>query len=213
MVINEHVQFTYKQEVALALIRNENSLISPSSNPTLIPDHVFSELTPIFVIRNPVHAVPSNYVSLRQTSQVGIDGEDWKLVNGVPLQRRLFDHFQECNKGTSPLVVDGDDVIWRTDELRDSLSRALDLDPKGLSSVWEAVPQDERDENPIMRHFLQVIDDSTGIVRPSEQRPDSDLDAAYRKWTVEYGQDAADRLRATVDENMPHYLHMIKFKI
>lgn len=183
------------------------------SNPTMIPDPIFDVLTPIFIIRNPIHAVPSNYINFRQSSQLRINGEDWRLVTGIPLQRRLFDHFHNRRGGNCPIVVDGDDVVWRTDELRDKLSRALDLDPEGLSSVWEAVPEDQRPKGPVMQYFLQTINDSTGIIRSSKQRPEADLNMAYQKWVEEHGQKIAEQLRATVEENMPHYEYMVQFKI
>lgn len=213
MVANEHSQMVCKQEIPLALVRNQSVTIPPSSNPTVIPDEIFANLTPIFVIRNPVFAIPSNYGLFIQVSQLRPGGEDWKLATGVPIQRHLFDHFRERNGGRPPLVVDGDDVIWRTDELRNNLARALSLDPEGFSSVWEATPQEKRQESPILRSFLQTIDDSTGIERPSEHRPDADIGRAYAKWVDGYGQEAADQLRATVEVNMPHYEYMAQFKI
>lgn len=193
------------------MLRDQSLQLSPSSNPTVIPDDIFNSLTPVFVIRNPIYAVPSNYLTFRQTSQVRPGGEDWQLANGIMFQRRLFDHFRSI--GRPPVVVDGDDVIWRTDELRDNLCRALGLDPNGISSSWEAVPQDKRSKHDIIRYFLQTIDDSTGIMYPSEQRPIPDLDQAYKKWVSQYGQEVADQLQINVKENVPHYEYMAQFKI
>lgn len=203
----------YKQDITLALIRNQNVDIPVSSNPTVIPNHIFDSLVPVFVIRNPIHAVPSNYIGFKETSKLRPGGEDWKLITGVPLQRRLFDHFRERNNGKYPLVVDGDDVVWRTAELRDNLCQALDLDSSGISSSWDVTPQDKRHEHSLIRYFLQTIDDSTGIEYPSGERPEANLDKAYEKWVGEYEQEVADLLRSTAEENMPHYEYMAQFKL
>lgn len=204
---------TFKQDIALSMIRGQDTGIPASSNPTVIPDQIFNTLIPIFIIRNPVHAIPSNYISFRQTSQLRPGGEDWKLVTGVPIQRRLFDHLRDRKEGNRPLVVDGDDVVWRTEDLRKNLSRALNLKSEDISAVWQATPEDERHEHPVIRYFLQTIDDSTGIQYPSGQRPDANVDKAYNKWLEEYGEDVADQLRATAEENMPHYEYMAQFKL
>lgn len=204
-----------KQDVLFALLRGEIATIPAwITNPTVIPDHIFNIVTPIFVVRNPVFAAPSNYIMFSQTSNLRPDGgEDWRAVTGVPLQRQLFDHFRQRNNGKPPLVIDGDDVVWRTNELRDNLSQALGLDAKGFSSTWEPVPAGKRNEHPVLRAFLQTIDDSTGIERSGEKRPDATPQKAYEKWVGEYGQELADQLRLTVETNMPHYEYMSQFKM
>lgn len=211
-VAKEHTQNVHKQEITFASIRNEPVDIPVSSNPTVIPDHIFATLTPLFIIRKPVFSVPSNYIAAVDTTAIRPGGEDWKLMNAVPLQRQLFDHF--CKRdGHPPFVVDGDDVIWRNEEVRDKLAQFLDIDPQGFSQTWQPVPEDERSEDTMLRYFLQTIDDSTGIERNSEEPPDPDLNKAYTKWSAKYGQEVADQLRGTVEGNMPHYEHMARFKI
>lgn len=201
----------YKQEVSLAIIRDQVPTPVPS-NPTVIPDHILGSVTPVFIIRNPAFAVPSNYTALERASHFRPGDEGWKLATGMQLQRRLFDFFNDRD-GRPPLVVDGDDVIWRTESVRDGLCHALELDPQGLSETWEPVPEHQRPKEPLLRHFLHAIDGSTGIEHPSQTPPDPDLVKAHNKWIENYGREVADQLKLTVEANMPHYEYMREFKV
>lgn len=201
----------YKQDVSLAIIRNQ--ILTPApSNLTVIPDHILESVTPVFVIRNPVFAVPSNYTALERTSHFRPGDEGWKLATGMQLQRRLFDFFNDRD-GRPPLVIDGDDVVWRTEPVRDGLCQALEIDPQALSETWEPVPEHQRSKDPLIKHFLHSIDESTGIERPSQTHPEPDLVKTHNKWVEKYGRGVADQIKLTVEENMSHYEYMRQFKV
>lgn len=201
-----------QQDITFSVIRNSQDLSKSELNPTVIPDHIFNTLRPVFIIRNPVFSVLSCYVSFSQETQVRPGEEDWETITDLRLQRLVFDCIKE-NRGVAPIVVDGDDVVWRTQELGKALGRALDLDPQGFSDRWDAVPKDRRSKWPIIRHFLATIDASTGVERTSPIRPDPDLETAFRKWTELYGAEVAGALKETAEKNMPHFEYLRQFKI
>lgn len=184
------------------------------SNPTVIPDHIFNKLVPVFVIRNPVFSVPSLHQGYHHGPgfSTRFGGEIWNMGSGTALQRRLFDYFVDRD-GKPPLVVDGDDTVWRTAELQYKLPEALNIEPGGLSDQWEAVPLEKRHGLEVVRRFLQTIDESTGIEHPSKNPPDPNLDKAYMKWVDQCGEDHAKELKSAVELNMPHYEYMAQFKI
>lgn len=201
----------HKQDITLAVIRDEDLVPSPD-NPTVIPDHIFETLTPVFIIRNPVFSTPSNYKGFAETSTIRPGDEDWKAITAIKLQRRLFDYFK-LREGRAPLVIDGDDVVWRTKEVGKGLCQALDIDFEGLTESWEAVPENERSDDPVIKYFLQTIDDSTGIERSTVSPPDADVEKAHSKWVEAYGEDVAKELMITAKANMPHYDYLRQFKI
>ena len=198
-----------KQDVDLAIIRKHSTLPS-YSNPTVIPDAVFDTLTPIFIIRHPVFSVPSNYSSLLETSAIRPGDEDWDLITGIGIQRHLFDFFRRRDS-QPPLVIDGDDTVWKTPEIGKKVCEALRIGTSGISDQWQAVPEDQRSKDPLLRHFLQVSDNSTGIVRTTDAPPDNNLERECEKWIESYGSDVAKLLKQRVEENMPHYDYMKQF--
>lgn len=207
-VANEHCQMVLKQDVALAMIRNEK--VPKLSNLTEIPDSVFDILKPVFIIRNPVFSIPSNYVSLGKTSDIRPGDEAWDLMTGTPLQRHLFDLFRERD-GHPPLVFDGDDVVWNTEEMGRKICEALNLDPSGISEKWEAKPEAERSSDPLIRHFLLDSDNSTGIIRGTHAPPDGNLERAYETWVAKFGEDAAKVLEQRAQRNMVDYEYLKQY--
>ncbi|KAF2159132.1 hypothetical protein M409DRAFT_30414 [Zasmidium cellare ATCC 36951] len=212
LLANEHCQMIVKQDLVFSIIRDPSPLPFPA-NPTVIPDSLFDSILPIFVIRNPLQVIPSIYASSIATMALSPSDEDWKILTGILTQRLLFDHFQN-DLNRVPVVVDGDDLLWRTEEVRRGLSAALDIDPAGLSDTWEPLPEELQHPNPLIRAFTTTINTSKGIEQPSGgPPPELDLDDAESQWSVLYGDDIARQLRERIEENMPHYLHMRQFKV
>lgn len=199
-----------QKPLALALIRNQTPLPS-YSNPTFIPDKIFSTLIPIFIIRHPAFAVPSNYESFIATSKIRPGDEDFQLPTKLATQRFLFDFFKQRD-GKAPLVVDGDDVVFRTKEIGSAVCEALSIDPSGLRETWEPKPESERPKDPLVRHFLQVSDDSTGILRP-ENGERKGVEETMEGWEGKYGREVAGQLRGVVEGNMEAYEYMKGFAV
>lgn len=209
LVMNEHSQLMLKHDLLYAI--RDGKEIPDLTNPTVLPDDMIRDAFPIFVIRNPVFSVPSNYAIFKTTSTIRPGDFSWNIATGSNLQRMLFDKIK-VQHGQPPLVVDGDDVVWRAEDVSDAVCRALGLDG-GLSDTWDPVPKERRHWSSSIRMFLQMIDDSTGIQRVTGDRPDTDIDKAHVKWKGEYGEEAANGIKETVEKNMEHYEYLLQFKV
>ncbi|KAK4507725.1 hypothetical protein PRZ48_001460 [Zasmidium cellare] len=211
LLANEHCQMIVKQDIVFSLVRGPSPVTMPA-NPTVIPESIFQSILPVFVIRSPLHVIPSIYASSIATMALSPSDEDWKILTGIVTQRLLFDHFRTALNRT-PVVIDGDDLVWRTEEVRRGLSKALSIDPAGLSDTWEPLPKELQHPNPLIQAFTSTINTSTGIERSeSGPPPELPLDVVVSQWADLYGADIARGLKVQVEENMPHYLHLRGFK-
>lgn len=210
---NEHIQFVSKHEILKPYLFGGDYIGTMNSleNPTELPDEIFGAIEPIFVIRNPVFTVRSNYTALRATAPTQPDHSDWRVMLAMPLQRAFFDFLTKKN-GKRPLVVDGDDVLWRPDELADGLCKELGIEHK-LFKAWGVWPHEDRTTNFLVKHFLAEIYESIGIITPEEGRADESVEANHKLWVDMFGQERADQLKDTAVQNMPHYEYMKQFKI
>jgi hypothetical protein len=181
------------------------------SNPTYLPDEMFHSLTPVILIRHPISAIDSIYRTALQVTKKRPGDEDYDLINLNKPLRLLFDYFNQ--KGRRPIVVDGDDVLWRTDELSTKLCDSLGLGH--LSQTWEPTSEEEiKAMNPLVYKITEDIQLSRGIQRPAGPQPgEPDLDTAVKDWTARYGPEVAGQLRGLVVDNMPHYSYLRDYKI
>jgi len=163
-VANEHWFNVFRKELVWDLVRGKQTSIS--KNPTAIPDAVLQTLTPIILIRHPTLVVDSVYRAALAFTGHQPGDEDLDLITSNKELRMLFDFLQ--SHGQRPIVVDGDDLLWRTEEFSKALCERLGLDAEGLSDRWEVVPQKEIDKmNPALYMFTRDIQHSSGIERPA----------------------------------------------
>jgi hypothetical protein len=108
---------------------------------------------------------------------VEIEDKDLQTFCSQRYYRCLFDLLSE--QGRTPLVVDADDLLYETARVTTKLCTALDLDPAQMEESWEAMPEEERPENAVMRAFKSTIHESTDIERP--ETDNKDLGVAYPK--------------------------------
>lgn len=199
-----------KQDITLGIVRGQP--VSLGTNPTVIPDPIFKSIVPVFVIRNPLFSMPSTYKLLLATTEMRPGGEDWRICTGVSVQHRLFNFFLERD-GKPPVVVDGDEVVWRTDELGQKLCKALGLEAGGLSDTWEAKSDGVHTQDALIAAALHDINASTGIQRGSSRPSSPNLEAEYAKWVEAFGEEAADGIREVAVLNAPLYEYMRGFAI
>lgn len=138
--------------------------------------------------------------------------EDFEILCSYGPMRRLFDHYR--SQGVEPIVVDGDDIVFRTEEVKGVLAAKLGVKEEGLRETWEEWPEEDRHENPLMKMFLSTIYASRGIERPEGgKRREWDLEETVRMWEGKYGGEEAGRLRKLVEVNMPHWEYLNGFKV
>ena len=166
--ISEHCVLAMRLDIALAHYRGHNYTTEDLGvNPTYYPDWLFKSCNPILVIRHPALTVRSLHDTMSQVSAVMPTDEDFHFCSSLRYCRMLFDLFQ--SKGQKSIVVDGDDVVWRTEEMTTNVCRALGIDPTGVKQRWEPTPADQRPLNPVILGFTKSIHDSTGRERPAQK--------------------------------------------
>lgn len=138
------------------------------SNPTEITDSTFASIIPIIFIRHPVLKQPSLHRSMLAMTACRPGDEDYEITSTLGFCRLLFDFFKA--QGKQPIVVDGEDVVWRNEELAESLGEKLRLDPKGFSDKWAPeVHADWLPEDPLISNWIIEIERSGGIQRPGKK--------------------------------------------
>ena len=153
----------------LDLLRNGDkafpSFETPFANPTVMPDHLLNELTPIILIRHPVLQIESVYTSMLAYSQCRPGDENFDLITSFQYHRLVFEYFR-LSRGITPIVVDGEDILWRTEELAEKLGKAIGVDPAGFKGSWDQLPKDWWSSSPFVLAMTKTIHESTGIERP-----------------------------------------------
>jgi hypothetical protein len=101
-------------------------------------------------------------------SQCRPGDEDFELITSTRHSRLIFEYFRHA-RGEVPIVVDGEDVLWRTEELGDRLCKALDLAQGGFKDQWDPMPEDQKSPNWFIRAMTTTMTDSTGIERSDKK--------------------------------------------
>ena len=167
--MNEHCLIALKHDVALDLIRTDSNTFTTSAlNPTYLPDNVFNTIAAVIVIRNPLYQVPSLYESFAADSKCRPGDEDFAIAASAKTYRLLFDVLRSQRR--TVIVVDGDDVLWRTADLAANVCVALGIDSGSVTDWWDPIPESGRPlDNPIVLAWTKTIWESSGIERPAEK--------------------------------------------
>ncbi len=212
-IANEHWFGVLRHEVVLGLVSGTIADTRQlGSNPTYMPDELFETLMPVILIRHPIHSISSLYRdALMHTEQRPGDDDFDMICSNRPL-RILFDYFAATRKAL-PAVVDGDDVLWRADDLSQKLCGTLRL--VSLNETWAPTSQQDIEAmNPFLYKLTKDIHDSHGIVRSVEGKPDiPTIEEAVERWTETYNGAIAEQLKELVERNMPHYTCLVQFKL
>jgi hypothetical protein len=168
-IANEHWFNVVRKDQVLDLLRDP-SYQAPDlgQNPTHIPDDLFTTITPVILIRHPALVVDSMYRSCRAIGRPDkIEEEHFDLLCASRPLRVLYDYFTA--QGRRPIVVDGEDLLWRTDEISEGICARLGhgVEADGLSETWLPTSQSEIAKmNQFAYMFTKDIHDSEGIRRP-----------------------------------------------
>ena len=156
--------------------------------------------------------VPSLHIALSATSTVSPEDEDFRFLSTLGYSRVLFDLFRHLGK--DPIVVDGDDVVWRTKDMTTNVCKALGISPEGVAKEWEPTPEDHRPTNPIVAGFTKTMHESHGVERPADTSLEPvSVDAEVEKWTARFGEKVAWQLKTHVNDIMPDYEYLVQFKV
>lgn len=165
---NEHIFNVLKQPIVHGMNRDPTySLTALGPNPTYIPDPIFAALRPMILIRHPVPHINSTYRSVIDIGmQIRTGDEDLDILVSHRYFRYLFDMFRA--QGRQPVVVDSEDLLWRTGEVTERICEELGVDREGLRETWTPTPEEERPTHPILAPFTITIHASKGIERPEK---------------------------------------------
>ncbi|KAF4943749.1 hypothetical protein FSARC_14842 [Fusarium sarcochroum] len=196
------------------LSRNALDPATIYSNPTLLPDDLWKSVTPIIVIRHPALAFPSLH---RSTSAIPAlanldptENHNYWFAN-LAWSRLLFETLK--SQGRTPVVVDGEDVCTRTDEVIKGVCNALGLDPAGVSDTWVPLGEDaEGFAHPVFKEMTRTIWESDGV-KKHEPVGSVSLDDAVASIEKEYGTELAVNMRTVIEEQMQNYRYLEKFKV
>ena len=162
-----------KSNIQIDLIRKGNDAFPPFDdnlpNALEIPDALLEKFTPVLLIRHPVLQVDSIYRSMTSYSQCRPGDEDFNLITCTRHSRWLFEYFKHTRGGLTPIVVDGEDVLWRTQELGSNICAALGLPADGLKDQWDRLPEERKHPNWFLAAMTTTMTDSTGIERMDEK--------------------------------------------
>ena len=121
---------------------------------------------------------------------------------------------------TQPLVIDAADVVHNTHATVSTLCRVLGVD---LGDVHQTPTKDFQrsnsnaeagaPKNNILKAFSGRLSSSEDVDQRRSRGYNINLDAETAKWRVEFGDDVAQSLRQKVEEEMPHYEYLRKFKL
>ncbi|KAK5173462.1 uncharacterized protein LTR77_002143 [Saxophila tyrrhenica] len=213
LFVSDHCHRLVKRDLLFSVIRSERQPQDAPSNPTLIPDSLLLKFDPIILIRHPIFTIPSFY---KQMTRFNLcfesDGEDMRLQTTLQYAWLIFEYLREAT-GRPPIVVDGDDIVWRAGEVKEGVCAALGLDAAGVQDSWGPTPVEERPTNQYVWEFTKVAHESTGIERVPSKPAVPSIDEAFEGWRKEYGGEVAGHLRSLVEAEMAHYDYLKQFKI
>ena len=169
-----------------------NSMLSGRmSNPTWIPDDLYTSLSPLILIRHPARMIPSFYRTQADVFKLQTADEDFAIYTSFRWLRIIFDSYREfysendnlvppyssCSTidGTKekpiwPLVIDAEDVVYSTQAIVSKLCDIWHIDSSGVQYSWKATPQEERPKDKIMCGFFDTLLSSTGVIQGNKVR-------------------------------------------
>ncbi|KAG7085949.1 hypothetical protein E1B28_003477 [Marasmius oreades] len=181
-------------------------------NPTVLPDTFLANITPIIVIRHPTTMVASTAkVMLRE---FGADRDDpgISLSCTYKWSRVLFDFFRGAGQVVG--VVDGDEMVNDTEGVMIKLCGLIGVDGSLIQYEWKpkalCTPMNEEMNEHV---YLKALYESTGIIRDKQKIEPLVLEDEVQKWTVEWGEDMADRLKGFVEDAMADYDYLFQFRL
>lgn len=162
-LINEHCHWVVRQDIVIDMMYKGKTYTHEDvgTNPTRLPDWIFETMTPVILIRHPVLYVQSEYVVALAAIPWRPGDKGFSTICSMRFSRLLFDSLRA--HGRQPIVVDGEDLLWRTQELSTGLCEKLSLQPGSLKDSWEPM---EGHADPLLKAYTSTIFESQGIQKP-----------------------------------------------
>ena len=177
----------------------------PNANPTVLPDAFLKSVTPICVIRNPAHTVPSLY----RTGHFSVHGPEFQVQASLRWCRLLVDWYATAS-GTWPIILDGYDLIHKP-EIVKKLCGALSLDGSEVQTLWDTISPSEVRGQVSMTATTQTL---TNAQQSKAGDDEIDLDEEEKGWVKEFGVDAATAIMGLMQGGvMDDYSYLKQYAI
>lgn len=124
-------------------------------------------MQPIILIRHPVLQVDSGFRAIYEAFKTKDVSDDFAASTSCRMAKVLYEHLRR--QGKEPLVIDGEDLLWRTQEMTQNFCSRTGIDASNIKDTWTPWPAEQRQENPFLLRFMSTIYESTGIERPEGQ--------------------------------------------
>ncbi|KAF2160939.1 hypothetical protein M409DRAFT_37642 [Zasmidium cellare ATCC 36951] len=204
-----------------------------ADNPTVVPREILEKFHFTFLIRHPKSAIPS-YYRCCIPPLVQRTGFDYFMPEeaGYDELRRLFDYLKDAglvgpkvctrtpNMEVPPgqveiCVLDADDMLDDPVGYLRKYCESVGLDFSEAMLNWdsEEAHQFAREQFEKWDGFHDDAINSTDLKpRQHKKAPKSD-EELYAEWVEKYGQEAADLIKRTVDENVADYEYLKQYAI
>ncbi|KAL0569868.1 hypothetical protein V5O48_012087 [Marasmius crinis-equi] len=180
-----------------------------STNLTLLPDEFLLSFTPVFIIRHPARAFPSSLRAHSRSTGGNVFDADFPANATFRFPRELLDWYNTHRERSSraPVVIDGDKLVNDTKGQMKSLCEGLGINEDGIQYSWES--KEDHGWGKVWDAYYEGIQNSTGVVRTKETLKPPVLEEEVKKWSKEWNEDVAAKLKELVESAMEDYEYLL----
>ncbi|GAB7344063.1 hypothetical protein MBLNU457_1977t1 [Dothideomycetes sp. NU457] len=215
--------------------------VAEPNNPTVIPKKILEQFHFAFLIRHPVHSIPSYWrCTIPPLDEITGFHNFMPEEAGYDEQRRVFDYLknegiigpaiagQETNgngngnghanghaSGNEICVIDADDLLNNPEGIMRKFCASVGIDFEPSMLEWDT-PEDHKfakDKFEKWRGFHEDAINSSGLKARTHKKPEKTDAEYFDEWKNKYGEDAAKVIQDTVKQNVADYEYMKKFAI
>ncbi|KAJ5279111.1 hypothetical protein N7478_004483 [Penicillium angulare] len=199
---------------------DKDEIPMPIENPTILPNEFLRQVSPTFLIRNPIASFPSHYRAMRDSWYGSAEtfkesGNSYLKFNmTIRWSRMMYDWYDKqkslcrehgTNKG--PIVLDADDIMTKP-EVVIEYCNAVGLDSTKAKFSWKPLSSDKMDAmDPEFLRMKDTLHASDGI-RQDKLAAGLSLAKEAVKWKKEFGEAEGAKLVQWVQAAMPDYEYM-----
>jgi len=209
--------------------------VAEPSNPTVVPKEILEKFHFTFLIRHPKNSIPSYYRCCIAPLVERTKFEPFMPEEaGYDELRRLFDYLKDsgmigpkiCGQenaegietkpgGVEICVLDADDMLDDPAGVLKQYCASVGLDFNDAMLKWDSPESHEfaREQFEKWNGFHDDAINSTDLKPRAHKHAIKSDEQMYAEWVEKYGQEAADVIKKTVDDNVADYEYLKQFAI
>ncbi|KAK6950123.1 hypothetical protein Daesc_008449 [Daldinia eschscholtzii] len=203
---------------------------SEEGNPTVLPLEILKKFHWTFLIRHPRRAIPSYYrCCVPPLDEVTGFKEFLPSEAGYVELRRLFDYLREqhivgpalagesngnkAGSGVSITVVDADDLLDHPGEVVKAFCRETGIEFTPDMLTWDDAENQDYVSEAFAKWngFHNDAIHSKSLTARTQAHKTVTEESENEEWRQKFGKEAQEKIRACVDENVPHYDYLKSF--